>query len=167
MAAKRKGERGLALDEPHSQHNTKEQALLAALRAGNYIDSAAEYAGLGERTVRRYISEGRNIDARIAEHNGDTTAAGIKPNDLRKWQVWQAIQSARASAEVEAVSLIRKAARDGTWQAAAWFLERSAPGKWGRRERGTEDAAPTLTAEQAKDYLSRLPDSPLAKYADN
>jgi hypothetical protein len=47
----------------------------------------------------------------------------------------EAVEKTRAQAEVRAVALIRKAAMDGTWQAAAWFLERSHPGKWGRQGR--------------------------------
>jgi hypothetical protein len=32
------------------------------------------------------------------------------------------------------VAIIQKAANEGTWQAAAWFLERTNPRKWGRHE---------------------------------
>lgn len=44
-------------------------------------------------------------------------------------------QRARAESEVRALSLIQNAGHSGQWQAAAWFLERSFPDRWGRRER--------------------------------
>lgn len=44
-------------------------------------------------------------------------------------------QRARAEAEVRAISMIQSAAVNGQWQAAAWFLERSFPDQWGRKER--------------------------------
>jgi len=34
---------------------------------------------------------------------------------------------------VEAIAIIRTAAQEGHWQAAAWLLERSDPDQWGRR----------------------------------
>jgi hypothetical protein len=43
-----------------------------------------------------------------------------------------AIKAARAAAEVRSVALIQSAANGGTWQAAAWYLERSYPDRWGR-----------------------------------
>jgi hypothetical protein len=44
-----------------------------------------------------------------------------------------AIEKARATAKVSSVAVIRKAAT-GNWQAAAWFLERSDPANWGRKD---------------------------------
>jgi hypothetical protein len=46
-----------------------------------------------------------------------------------------AIQKAQADAETRNVALIAKAAQDGTWTAAAWWLERKYPERWGRKER--------------------------------
>jgi len=46
-----------------------------------------------------------------------------------------AIQKAQADAETRNVALIAKAAKDGTWTAAAWWLERKYPERWGRKER--------------------------------
>ena len=43
------------------------------------------------------------------------------------------IEKARADAVVRNVGLIQKAATDGTWQAAAWWLERTMPQQFGRQ----------------------------------
>lgn len=44
------------------------------------------------------------------------------------------IQKAEAEAEVQAVAVIRQAANDGTWQAAAWWLERRRHEDYRRRD---------------------------------
>jgi hypothetical protein len=44
------------------------------------------------------------------------------------------LQKADAEAEAAAVKVIVRAAQDGTWQAAAWWLERRRSQRWARRE---------------------------------
>jgi hypothetical protein len=46
-----------------------------------------------------------------------------------------AIKKAESEAEVRVVAHVLKAATDGTWQAAAWWLERRRPHDYGRRDR--------------------------------
>lgn len=91
--------------------------ILAALRAGNYMETAARYAGIDESTLHRWIARGNDTD------------------DEPYHQFCKAVEKARAEAEVRNVHLIQGAAQGGTWQAAAWFLERSFPGRWGRRDK--------------------------------
>lgn len=109
-----------------------QERIVSALRAGNYMDTAAQYAGIGESTLHRWIATGREEDA---------------PEIYKEFR--EAVERARAEAEVRNVHLIQQAAQGGTWQAAAWFLERSHPGKWGRREKvemsGPDGGPITLT----------------------
>lgn len=44
-----------------------------------------------------------------------------------------AVEKARATAKVSSVAVIRKASQTN-WTAAAWFLERSDPANWGRKD---------------------------------
>ena len=44
-----------------------------------------------------------------------------------------AVKEAEGYAVVGAMSVIRKSAESGNWQAAAWFLERRYPQQFGRR----------------------------------
>jgi hypothetical protein len=59
-----------------------------------------------------------------------------------------AVEKARAEAREVALDSIRTAAREGQWQAAAWYLERTAPNRYARVERreisGPDGGAITL-----------------------
>lgn len=112
-----------------------QQKILQALAAGNYQDTAAAYAGISTSTFYNWLERGKTERIRVA--------AGEKPKKTEEIFVEfvDAIESARAQAEVRSVALIQKAANDGTWQAAAWYLERSHPQRWGRLNR-TEISGP-------------------------
>lgn len=116
--------------------------IVQALNAGNYQDTAARYAGISEATFYRWMTEAQQPGA---------------SKDLREFR--EAVESARAQAEIRSVALINKAAQDGTWQAAAWFLERSHPQKWGRIQR-TEisgpDGGPIETRVEVAELEERL-----------
>lgn len=167
MPAKKQTTPKFAFEQPHPLHPTRLDALLVALRTGSYIEPAAEYARLGARTVHRYISEGRDIEARIAEHDYDETAANLNKTEQAKWQAWQSIKDAMAAAEIRALARINKAADDGTWQAAAWLLERRSPDRWGRHDRQTITAQQTVTVtpERAKELLDKFPDDSFDKHS--
>jgi transposase len=94
-----------------------EEALAAALRAGNYVDTACEYAGISRATFYRWLEQ--------AEKPGATNAF----RDFR-----DAIKKASADAEVYAVGVVKQA-MPANWQAAMTFLERRYPEKWRRRDR--------------------------------
>jgi transposase len=87
----------------------RQQAIVAALQAGNTRTAAAAQAGISLDTFERWMD-------RFAEFCG-------------------AIKKAEADAEIHFAEQIEKAATDGSWQAAAWWLERRRPEAWGRRDR--------------------------------
>lgn len=92
------------------------ERVVQALRLGHYADTAAAYGGISESTYYLWLKRG---------------AAGEQPySDFS-----EAVKEATAAAEMRALARIRQAADGGTWQAAAWYLERRLPGKWGRREK--------------------------------
>jgi hypothetical protein len=118
--------------------------IVQALTAGNYLDTAAAYAGVSRVTVWRWMQRGEE-----EADNPDSIYSNFR----------NAVESARAQAEVRSVALISRAADDGTWQAAAWFLERSYPNRWARVQR-TEisgpDGAPVNLKVDAKVELMRV-----------
>lgn len=92
-----------------------QERILKAVQTGNWLETASAFAGVDASTVRRWVAKG---EAEDAEEPYRSFCAAIK--------------QARAEAEIRSVTLIQKAAQDGTWQAAAWYLERSYPDRWGR-----------------------------------
>lgn len=95
-------------------------ALVEAVEGGNYIETAVRACGIGTSTYYRWMEQG---EADL--ENGKASAHR---------ELWEAIKTAEAEAETNALSQIRAAAREN-WQAAAWYLERKFPDRWGRRER--------------------------------
>lgn len=99
--------------------------IVAALRAGNYQETAAAYAGISAKTFYEWLNRGESDEP--------------KEEAFRNFR--EAVEKAKADAEVRDIALIDKAAHDGSWQAAAWKLERKFPQKWGRVNR-TEISGP-------------------------
>lgn len=118
---------------------TRAERIIFLVRTGTYLATAAEAAGIGEATLYRWLNDDR---PRFREFRESLTRA-------------------RAEAEVNALLTIQAAARggqkrvkkrtvvvgnepqqvvteedeaEGDWKAAAWFLERSFPTRYGRRE---------------------------------
>jgi len=100
-----------------------QKTLCMVLGAGNYIETACAHVGLGLSTFYRWMERGEKANTGIYK------------------EFWEAVQKARASAIVRNVALIQQAAQEN-WQAAAWWLERSQPDKWGRRVSQVEMSGP-------------------------
>lgn len=71
------------------------------------------------------------------------TSEGESNSEEEYVAFWNDIAKARADAIVRNVTLIQKAAQDGSWQAAAWWLERTAPSEYGRKKNSVEAAQQT------------------------
>ena len=84
-----------------------------------------------------------------ATYRHAAASVGVSERTLHDWQVRhpqfsQALKTAEAMACMAAVGTIRRAAEAGTWQAAAWYLERRYPAEYGRRA-VTVDASVQVT----------------------
>jgi hypothetical protein len=101
------------------------EVIVERVRSGSYPEVAAISTGVGRATYYRWIAEGEDrwIDGRLVRANR-------RYRDFR-----DAIERAQAEAEAVAVAHIRKAGEDPkTWQAEAWYLERSRSDRWRRRD---------------------------------
>ena len=110
-----------------------EKAILDALAAGSSVRAACEAAGIGTTTFYRWCSEGERDGA---------------PEHLRAFR--DGATRARAQARVAYAAIIRRAANDGDWRAAAWFLERSEPEEWAPKhklEHSGPEGGPIQTTE--------------------
>jgi hypothetical protein len=96
------------------------QQLLEAVEAGNYIETAAELAGLSKVTVYSWLKRGE---------------AGETPYDL----LANALKRASARAEAAEVTKVRTAGNDPRfWAASMTYLERRHPERWARRQDGND-----------------------------
>jgi len=82
---------------------------LSALSAGNTRQAACFYAGISDETLANWMR--------------------------RSLEFLERVKKAEADAEVRMVAQVARAAQEGTWQAAAWWLERRRPEDYGRRDR--------------------------------
>lgn len=82
-------------------------------------------------------------------------AGGVAASTLRQWKAKGAdgqepyasfvarLKGAEAEGAAEALRVVREAARGGTWQAAAWLLERRYPKSFGLKNRLSVEKPPT------------------------
>lgn len=85
--------------------------------AGNYIKDIYPILGIEESTWYRWLSE------------GEKAKSGLKR------EFWETIKKAEKDAIARNVALIQRAAQEGNWQAAAWWLERKYFEDWGRKDK--------------------------------
>ncbi len=103
--------------------------IVEAIEAGNYIEVAAAAAGISKFTFYGWIQRGTDEPDSIYSNFAN------------------AVEKARATAEARSVARILKAGNDGTWQADAWYLERSAWQRWGRRTQVTGDQGEAIKVQ--------------------
>lgn len=94
--------------------------------------------------VRRQLEGALLAGASI---NQAASVAGINPSTFRRWRLkaeageepyatfFEDLHMARDRAILRRLSVIDAAAAAGTWQAAAWWLERNFPELYGQRSR--------------------------------
>jgi transposase len=109
------------MGRPTKLNEHTHEAIVTAVRAGNYVETAAQAAGIDTATFYRWMERG---EADI-ENDVDTPFRGF----------CEAVQKAKAESEKIDLDLIAKAAGEGNWQAAAWRLERRFKDKWGRNDK--------------------------------
>jgi hypothetical protein len=107
--------------------------LLNYLRLGMYINQACAMTGIAESTFHYWRSEAEKISEQVEE--GEIEEGGLTDGDVLLLEFLESVQKARAEAEAFHLRNLRTASEAGTWQASAWWLERSFPDRWGRKER--------------------------------
>lgn len=121
LARKRRAARGPG--RPSKLTPERKELIIKAVQAGNYFQTACEFADVDPATAHGWIrrGEGRDPDREPSE-----------PYISFARDVCQA----RALAEMHKVAIISAAAREH-WQAAAWWLERTNPDRFALRNRST------------------------------
>lgn len=96
------------------------EVVCTSLRAGNYLETAAASAGVTSRSLRLWVQKGHDARKRKVR------------NRYRRFL--DAIEKAQADGEVSHVKAVVDA-RAEHWQASAWWLERTRPERFGRRDK--------------------------------
>lgn len=99
------------------------------LMTGASIKDACEYVGISQSAFFLWLQIAELIEK---EEFSDPSVPTDKKTHPLYLELLERVKKARAQARVEALAVIRVAATR-SWQAAAWFLERSNPEEWGRR----------------------------------
>lgn len=122
-----------------SKHSPEvERLIVSLLEAGNTVETAAGAAGISPETFYDWMRRGLRDGKRDAKFRAFRAA----------------VEQARSMAEATLVTRISKAAANGSWQAAAWLLERRSPEQW---------LKPT---ERGNARGNKLPDEPRDPFAE-
>ena len=134
------------------QKETYQDRLLSALKAGSFFDDACAYAGVSKSAAYEWLAKGRAARD-LQESKGEQYE--LPGEDRIYLEFTDAVERARAGAVIGNLAIIRTAAQNGQWQAAAWWLERTAPEKYGRHDRKSADAE-EISTEKAREQLAEL-----------
>ncbi|MFC1639820.1 hypothetical protein ACFL3B_03540, partial [Gemmatimonadota bacterium] len=95
------------------------ETIVEAIRGGNYAQVAAATAGISEMTFYSWLKRGTD-----------------EPDSIYG-EFAEAVLTASGEAEQEKLDRLRREvqADDGDWKAAAWWLERRFPKRWGKQQR--------------------------------
>lgn len=115
------------MPRPSKLNPERHAEIVRFIRGGSYANVAARASGISEAAFYAWMDRGRG-----AERDDDGNL--LNPDDLPYVEFQEAVKEAEAAAEVQSVALIRQAANNGTWQAAAWYLERKYPDRFGRKD---------------------------------
>lgn len=115
---------------------TLKDRVASLLAAGHYAETACDALGIPESTYYAWLERGEAVQGTVQRaEDPDTAVAELGDNERAYMDFWEAVKKASAAAEVRNLKVVTEAAHDGTWQAAAWYLERRHPRRWGRFDR--------------------------------
>lgn len=109
-----------------------QQKIVEAIRAGNYVSVAAQYAGIDRSTFYRWMERGEN--SRSGKYRS----------------FFLAVRQAESFAEVRAVAILQSEMKEN-WRAALSYLERKFPTRWGTSSQRHKDDPDTASQEANND----------------
>lgn len=142
----------VAIGRPTALTPEVRRTVVQAIRGGVYAHVAAQHAGIAPSTYYGWMARGRAERDRLLamiEEGEDRPA----PLDSERpfLEFLEAVSRADAEAEIVATLKVRQA---DDWRAAAWYLERRHPDRYGRRsqvEIGGIEGAPPVPVEIVED----------------
>ncbi|WP_051569267.1 hypothetical protein [Alkaliphilus transvaalensis] len=110
---------------PTKLNKRVQEHIVKMIKLGNYLETAAAFAGLDVSTVRRWINRGKAELERLEVDN----VREIREREQIYVEFAQQVEHALAVAEVKDVQVIYNAAKND-YRAAVWRLERRFTGNW-------------------------------------
>lgn len=131
------------MDRPNCLTPEAQRIIAEAIRRGCYYTTACRLAGTSYQTFRRW---------RVRCEAGDEVA-------VRQFRpFFDALETELARAEMAAVrEVVRGTPR---WRAAAFFLERRFPRRWGRKYRRPDASSPLAVGRMSDEELERIARGP-------
>jgi hypothetical protein len=126
---------GNEVGRPSKLTTTTLENLVKGLKLGLSNNKAATFAGISSTTFYRWQQDAQKIDEACSGNPDNIKNA----DDLELWEFWESIKKAKVDGEISHLAVITDAAANGIWQASAWFLERSNPKDWSKREHQEKD----------------------------
>ena len=130
--------------------------LLRALRLGHFMNNACDYAGISYDAVAKWQRRAAAEEERVARGEDPD------PREQHYVHLVKPLKEARVAAWSRNLQIIQQAADAGTWQAAAWFMERSNK-QWARQTQVTgPEGGPvqvSVTREELTDRMLSILDS--------
>lgn len=90
--------------------------IVTCIEKGNYLDTAAAFAGVHRTTLNDWLRRGDDEEQGIYRDFSDE------------------VHTAMAKAEIDAIEVINTVGKK-VWQAKAWWLERRFAEKWGKKDK--------------------------------
>lgn len=115
---------------PSKLTDETQKIIVDRLVRGNFQNEASAGAGIDAVTFCRWMEKGQRDE----------------PQFERYRQFRQAVIVANAECQDVQLTRINRAASIGTWQAAAWILERRFPEEWGRKDKVQHEGADAFAA---------------------
>jgi hypothetical protein len=123
---------------------------------GNYATVVADYAGITYATLRNWLIRGEEL-SQIEDRE-------LTEEEQLFVEFFFEVKKAKAVSEMKSLEVIRQASQT-QWQAAAWYLERTASDRWGKVTRteitGADGGAIEINAEALNRKLEALMDKNL------
>lgn len=116
--------------------------LMLGIKSGTDLETSAHYAGISISQIYEWLEVGKR------EAEKETAGAKLDAANKFQFELWGKLTMARAESIVRNVATIQTAASNGTWQAAAWWLERAVPTQYGKK---TSESKAQLDTKSSKE----------------
>lgn len=116
--------------------------IVQVVAAGNYLRTAAQFAGIGQSTLMLWMAKGRAAAA--VRDSGEE----VPPEDRRYLVFMERVTQAETQAEVAAVTYWRRSFGED-WRAARDYLARKRPEQWAAK------TTVTISSDEAEARIER------------